>query len=91
VDIYAVVHWMPVHAPCCTSFNAQYEKVRMPVDGVFLSKENAKKAAASANKNRPSRAYPKAYVVAYKVRDSASVSLAEFLQPLKPEAASRDE
>lgn len=69
MKVYAVVRWIPIHNKCCTGFNSQYEKVRMPVDGLYLSKENAQKAARSANKDTP-KSYPRAYVVAYKVRDA---------------------
>lgn len=69
--VYVVVRWIPIHNECCTGFNSQYEKVRMPVDGVYLSKEKAQRAAKSANKDNPAN-YSRAYVVAYKIKDAES-------------------
>lgn len=60
--IYSVATWNPVHAPCCKTFNAGYEKYRTRVAGVFFSKERAKEHAKSHGKGY--------FVERHKIRDA---------------------
>lgn len=63
--VYFVMQRTAIHTKCCTSFNSQYEHIRVHVCGVWLSKDAAKAEA----KNRERATGQTHYVQGYKIRD----------------------